>query len=108
MSLREQRFKSGTFQNLFPTNHLFYGYMDFSSLQNLHDIRLAYTVKPTTTSRIALEGHTHFLSRTTDFWYNVAARMADGHPLAGARSHGVANRSTSGFSHSRLLASIRG
>ena len=64
--------KSGTFQNLFPTNHLFYGYMDLSSLQNLHDIRLACTIKPTTTSMIALEGHTHFLNRTTDFWYNVA------------------------------------
>jgi hypothetical protein len=64
--------KSGTFQNLFPTNHLFYGYMDVSSLQNLHDIRIAYTIKPTTTSMIALEGHSHFLGRTSDFWYNVA------------------------------------
>jgi hypothetical protein len=64
--------KSGTFQNLFPTNHLFYGYMDLSSLQNLHDIRLAYSLKPTTTSVIALEGHMHFLGRTSDFWYNVA------------------------------------
>ncbi|MBL9198862.1 MAG: alginate export family protein [Opitutaceae bacterium] len=64
--------KSGTFQNLFPTNHLFYGYMDLSSLQNLHDFRVAYTLKPTTTSVIALEGHAHFLGRTSDFWYNVA------------------------------------
>ena len=64
--------KSGTFQNLFPTNHLFYGYMDLNSLQNMHDVRLAFTIKPTTTSTIALEGHSHRLSRTTDFWYNVA------------------------------------
>lgn len=63
---------SQTFQNLFPTNHLFYGYMDLSSLQNLHDVRLAYSLKPTPTSSIALEGHSHFLSRGTDFWYNVA------------------------------------
>jgi hypothetical protein len=63
---------SGTFQNLFPTNHLFYGYMDLSSLQNLHDIRLAYTIKPTLTSVIALEAHSHYLNHTTDFWYNVA------------------------------------
>jgi hypothetical protein len=63
---------SETFQNLFPTNHLFYGYMDLNSLQNLHDVRLAYTVKPTTTSTLALEGHSHFLDRTTDYWYNVA------------------------------------
>ena len=64
--------RSGTFQNLFPTNHLFYGYMDLNSLQNLHDLRLACTIKPTATSVIALEGHTHLLSRTSDFWYNVA------------------------------------
>ncbi len=63
---------SNTFQNLFPTNHLFYGYMDLNSLQNLHDIRLAYTLKPTPTSTVALEAHSHYLNRTTDFWYNVA------------------------------------
>jgi hypothetical protein len=63
---------SNTFQNLFPTNHLFYGYMDLNSLQNLHDIRVAYTWKPTITSVLALEGHSHYLNHTTDFWYNVA------------------------------------
>jgi hypothetical protein len=63
---------SGTFQNLFPTNHLFYGYMDLSSLQNLHDFRVAYTLKPSPTTSIALEGHSHYLDRTSDFWYNVA------------------------------------
>ncbi len=64
--------RSGTFQNLFPTNHLFYGYMDLSSLQNLHDFRIAYTFKPTATSSVALEAHSQHLSRTSDFWYNVA------------------------------------
>lgn len=64
--------KSGTFQNLFPTNHLFYGYMDLSSLQNLHDIRIAYTVKPLPTVTLALEAHLHYLANTNDFWYNVA------------------------------------
>ncbi len=64
--------KSGTFQNLFPTNHLFYGYMDLSSLQNLHDIRVAYTLKPTPTTSLALEFHLHYLAKTSDFWYNVA------------------------------------
>ncbi|MBK9992306.1 MAG: alginate export family protein [Verrucomicrobia bacterium] len=63
---------SGTFQNLFPTNHLFYGFMDLSSLQNMHDIRLAYTLKPLPTLSIALEGHLHYLARSTDYWYNVA------------------------------------
>lgn len=63
---------SQTFQNLFPTNHLFYGYMDLSSLQNLHDVRLAYSLKPKPTLSLAAEVHAHFLARTSDFWYNVA------------------------------------
>ncbi|MDX2187726.1 MAG: alginate export family protein [Opitutaceae bacterium] len=63
---------SQTFQNLFPTNHLFYGYMDLSSLQNMNDYRVAFTFKPLPTLSVALEGHAQFLDRTTDFWYNVA------------------------------------
>jgi hypothetical protein len=64
--------KSQTFQNLFPTNHLFYGYMDLSSLQNTQDLRLAYSFKPTPVISVALEGHVQKLTETTDFWYNVA------------------------------------
>ena len=64
--------KSGTFQNLFPTNHLLYGARDVSSLQNLHDIRLTYTLKPTTKSTLSLEGHLQYLNSTHDYWYNVA------------------------------------
>jgi hypothetical protein len=63
---------SQTFQNLFATTHLFYGYMDLNSLQNLHDIRLVYTFKPLATISVALEAHAHYLDRTTDNWYNVA------------------------------------
>ena len=64
--------ESGTFQNLFPTNHLFYGYMDLSSLQNTQDLRIVYSLKPKPTISIALEGHVQRLTKTTDFWYNVA------------------------------------
>jgi hypothetical protein len=46
--------------------------MDLSSLQNLHDIRFAYTIKPTPTLSLALEAHLHYLAKTTDFWYNIA------------------------------------
>jgi Alginate export len=78
--------KSGTFQNQFATTHLHYGYMDLNSLQNLHDIRLAYTLKPISTVTVALEGHLQYLDKTTDHWYNVAgvARSAGGY--AGSRT----------------------
>lgn len=64
--------KSGTFQNLFATTHLHYGYMDLNSLQNLNDIRLAFTAKPLTNLSLAAEVHYQFLDETSDFWYNVA------------------------------------
>ncbi len=63
---------SETFQNLFATTHLHYGYMDLSSLQNLHDLRLVLTAKPAPNISVALETHFQRLDRTTDFWYNVA------------------------------------
>ena len=62
---------SETFQNLFATTHLHYGYMDLSSLQNLEDLRLALAAKPRTNVSLAVEVHFQRLNRTTDFWYNI-------------------------------------
>lgn len=64
--------KSQTFQNLFATTHLFYGYMDLNSLQNLNTHRLTYSFKPLVNVSISLDYHVHSLARTTDSWYNVA------------------------------------
>ncbi len=76
---------SQTFQNLFATTHLFYGYMDLNSLQNLHDYRLTYSFKPKPNLSINLDYHLHRLARTTDSWYNVAGV---------ARAGGAANLGT--------------
>jgi hypothetical protein len=64
--------ESQTFQNLFATTHLHYGYMDLNSLQNLSDLRFAFTAKPRANISLALESHFQKLDRTTDYWYNVA------------------------------------
>ncbi|MEY4917955.1 MAG: hypothetical protein RL616_1868 [Verrucomicrobiota bacterium] len=71
----------GTFENLFPTNHKFYGYMDFASLQNLQDVRTLLTFKPTTRSSIAIEGHGLWLANKNDNFYNVGggARTTGGY-----------------------------
>ncbi len=77
--------KSQTFQNLFATTHLHYGYMDFNSLQNLHDVRVTYAVKPATNLSFALEGHIQALATSADFWYNVGGvfRNAGGYATRG-------------------------
>ncbi len=63
--------KHGTFENLFPTNHKFYGYMDFVSLQNIHDVRLMLTSKPHPRLSLSLEGHLFWLDSDTDNFYAV-------------------------------------
>lgn len=76
---------SETFQNLFATTHLHYGYADFSSLQNLHDFRTAFTFKPRTNLTVAVEHHFQFLADSADLWYNVAgvSRSAGGYATRG-------------------------
>jgi hypothetical protein len=60
-----------TFENLFPTNHKFYGYMDFFSLQNIQDVRSILQLRPHARLSLAIEGHAFWLADTRDSFYNV-------------------------------------
>ncbi|MBI4660737.1 MAG: alginate export family protein [Verrucomicrobia bacterium] len=73
----------GTFENLFPTNHKSYGYMDFVSWQNLHDARLAAAVRPCQKVMVTADYHAFWLADTQDFFYQVngAARTAAGYGI---------------------------
>jgi hypothetical protein len=64
--------ESETFQNILPSNHGLYGVMDMSSLQNIFDYRLSFTLKPSAKSSLAFDLHQQFLANTSDYWYNVA------------------------------------
>jgi hypothetical protein len=70
--------KHETFENLYPTNHKFYGYMDFVSLQNIHDVRASFTLKPHKQVSLALEGHAFWLANTSDNFYNVGGAPRGG------------------------------
>jgi len=63
---------SETFQNLLPSNHGLYGAMDLSSLQNIEDYRVSFSVKPSATTSLTLDAHQQYLETTHDYWYNVA------------------------------------
>ena len=78
--------KHETFENLFPTNHKFYGYMDFFSLQNIHDVRGIIQAKPHSRVSMAIEVHGFWLADTHDNFYNVngAPRGGLGPPATGA------------------------
>ena len=70
--------KHQTPDNLFPTNHKFYGYADFFSLENMHDVQLSLTGTPTPRLRVSLEGHLFWLAETTDSFYNVGGLARGG------------------------------
>jgi hypothetical protein len=60
-----------TFDNLFPTNHKFYGYMDFFSWQNMHNARLATTIRPLKKLILTGDYHAFWLADTHDYFYQV-------------------------------------
>lgn len=63
--------ETGTFQNLFPTNHKFYGYMDLFSWQNLHNPALSFSVKPNDATKLQIDYHGFWLADTNDAWYRA-------------------------------------
>lgn len=68
----------GTFQNMFPTNHKFYGYMDRFSWQNMHNPEVGVTLKPTAAVQMTLDYHMFWLDETEDSW-----RFAAQEPVGG-------------------------
>ena len=81
--------KHGTFENLFPTNHKFYGYADFLSLQNIHDVRAILQAKPHAQVSLALEGHLFWLADTSDNFYNVGGAPRGGTAATPGNGYGI-------------------
>ena len=72
--------KHETFENLFPTNHKFYGYMDFLSWQNIHNVRATASLKPYKGLTVTADYHLFWLADTHDSFYTVvgAPRVGGG------------------------------
>jgi hypothetical protein len=60
-----------TFQNLFPTNHKFYGQMDLFSWQNMHDLEASLKAQPIKSVTFKAEYHAFWLASTDDVWYRA-------------------------------------
>jgi hypothetical protein len=75
--------KHETFENLFPTNHKFYGYMDFFSWQNLHNVRFNAALKPLAKLTLTVDYHLFWLADTQDYFYQVngAPRRTGGYGI---------------------------
>jgi alginate export protein len=73
--------KSREFNNLFPTNHPFYGYADLVGLRNLHDFRAtgAMSLHPKLT--LELDYHHFLLAEPRGPWKSAAGRVLGSDPL---------------------------
>src|SRR4029079_2356671 len=65
-----------TFQNLFPTNHKFYGQMDVFSWQNMHDACAIIKAQPIKAVSLKAEYHAFWLASTDDVWYRANGATA--------------------------------
>ena len=65
-----------TFQNLFPTNHKFYGQMDVFSWQNMHDACVIVKAQPIKAVTLKAEYHGFWLANTNDVWYRANGTTA--------------------------------
>ena len=60
-----------TFDNLYPTNHFHYGYMDLMAWKNMVNYQVNFDVKPDTVSKIQVNYILHRLARASDNWYRA-------------------------------------
>jgi hypothetical protein len=59
------------FQHLFPTNHLYYGYMDLVGWSNILDLRVRLVAKPTGKITITLDYHYFWRPEREGNWINA-------------------------------------
>jgi hypothetical protein len=80
----------GTFQNLFPTNHKFYGIMDTFSWQNMHNAMVSARVSPLRSLTAQLDYNAFWLANDGDVWYRANGLTAV-RPLAAVGGRNVSN-----------------
>jgi hypothetical protein len=95
--------KHETFDMLFPTYHAYYGYMNFFSLQNIHDVRAILQCKPHPRLSFALEGHGFWLADTHDSFYSANGTPRGGLGTTPGTGYGI-NSSYGNFAGTELDA----
>jgi hypothetical protein len=79
--------RSGEFFNLFPTNHLHYGYADLFGWRNLQDFRPMFTVKPVAPLRFDFDYHRFYLLAARGHWKNAGGAVLGFDPSGQSGTH---------------------
>ena len=61
----------GGFDQLYPTNHIHFGYMDRMSWKNMNHYAASLQLRPTKASHFEVTGHLFALNEATDSWYHA-------------------------------------
>src|SRR5207244_5452175 len=67
----------------------FYGYMDFVSLQNIHEARASSSLRPMKQLTVTLDYHAFWLADTHDSFYTVAGARRGGLAPTPAGGYGI-------------------
>ncbi len=67
--------RSREFNNLFPTNHTFYGYADLVGLRNVHDFRLTAAAQMNPKLTVEADYHRFLLAAPRGPWKNAGGRV---------------------------------
>ncbi|MDT7043408.1 alginate export family protein [Candidatus Nitronereus thalassa] len=59
------------FDQLFPTNHIHFGYMDRMAWKNMIHFAAGLQLRPTADSHLEITGHKFYLNETNDNWYQA-------------------------------------
>jgi hypothetical protein len=73
--------RSREFNNLFPTNHPYYGYADLAGLRNLHDFRVTGAVALHPKVTLELDYHRFLLAAPRGAWKSATGRVLGFDPL---------------------------
>jgi Alginate export len=60
------------FDQLFPTNHIHFGYMDRMAWKNMIHFSAGLQLRPTADSHLEISGHKFYLNETNDNWYQAS------------------------------------
>jgi hypothetical protein len=75
---------SREFNNLFPTNHIYYGYADLAGLRNLHDFRLTASARLHPRLTLEADYHRFLLAARRGPWKNAGGRVLGFDPTGAA------------------------
>ena len=66
--------KWGNFDQLYPTNHIHFGYMDNQSWKNMNHLAFGLQLRPSKDSHFEVTGHLFSLMEAGDNWYGASQK----------------------------------